>query len=196
MTRVVAFDGAPVLGMSGVRAPIMQEESGEYRTGDGRALTAKRLDELVACGHVTRVEPAIPTTGDAVLVYCAARSPLALPSVPGVTWQPLGASFAVAAVLREEAVKALAALVRFNVKCARTAMTYGSPYLARDYARRGLGLVVDLKDSAMAAELYGLILGNTTKGSPKWVAVAREIRTVLNPELARGVLVACGVEPG
>ena len=207
---VVGFDGTPIAGCAGVRAPIFCDADGLCTSGT-RSLRREALQEFARDGFVTLLAEPMQadrgrSDGDGVVLY---RDPsFALPALPAlpatpatpeattaVQWHPLGA-FLVAYLPREVARDVMESLAKAQFRLGVVALAAHDWAEVERCARRGLTVVPELRTSHLAAKLYALLYAARERSSADTASIRGEIAQRLEERLALGAVVLGTYSPG
>lgn len=157
-TNAVAFDGTPVHGGAGMREPILAQPRGGFSRPGGGRLTHKELEGLVNGEYVTPLTPALAsTTADPVVVYRHRDFFSSGLQLECFDFSRQG-EIHVALVGRNSATKLLGSFAGAAALAAWSALKSRRFDEVRTFSRRGLMVVPELRDSPLAAELYGLLV--------------------------------------
>lgn len=203
---VVGFDGTPIAGCAGVRAPIFCDADGLCTSGT-RSLRREALDELARDGFVTLLAEPMQADrvrsdgdGDGVVLY---RDPsFAMPALPAtpeataaVQWHPLGA-FLVAYLPREVARDVMESLAKAQFRLGVVALAAHDWAEVERCARRGLAVVPGLRTSHLATKLYALLYAARERRGADTASIRWEIAQRLEERLAIGAVVLGTYSPG
>jgi hypothetical protein len=181
--RIIAFDSTPVDGGAGVRTAIIERADGTFiaKGRRPRRLPSDEMKRLIEEGFVTRIEafPIDTELHDGVVAYRHRNFVL-----PGLdlhdeqVWRPSG-DVHVAYLATDNASSLFE-------RHARAAHILASATLARRrlddanrLARRGLMVTPGLRQSQLAARLYGVLLAAASLGESS-EAIRREIEVMLD----------------
>ena len=195
--RIIAFDGTPVDGGAGVRTAIIEHADGTFiATGRRpRRLHGDELKRLIEEGFVTRIEalPIDTELHDGVVAY--RHRDFVLPGVELHDEQVWRASddVHVAYLSKDTASSLFERYARAAHILARSTLARRRLDDASRLARRGLMVTPRLRQSPLAARLYGVLLAAASLRESS-EAIRREIEVMLDPSLVAEAIRAAADE--